>query len=173
MEARFHNGHVAFHELNGRIIVDLQFGDLAPMSTHGLHIHEHAVPPGCDTGDCCSDAGGHFTLDRNREHGAFPDPCHEGDLINNITTNQEGAVNMTFYADSLGRVPLADLEGKSVVLHAGEDDCGRRGRNGVRYSAMDLATLALYGRDAAALEAKSLKDGNAGARIGCATIRRE
>lgn len=111
-------------------------------STHAIHIHEYG-----DTRRGCESLGGHWNPQRTT-HGSFvyPEfPRHAGDLINNLEFDSRGYFRFS-YIDPLIRI--ADIYGRSVVIHDGIDDLGV-GDN-----------------------AESLITGNAGGRIGCAIIGR-
>ena len=121
-----------------KIVVNLQ--NLKP-GNHGFHIHETGnLEGGC--GSCCA----HFNP-TNSNHGG-PDDAerHTGDL-GNIKANQKGIAKMTFTDKKIKlRGTKYNIIGRSVVIHADQDDLGKGGNP------------------------ESLKTGNAGARIGCAVI---
>lgn len=121
----------------------LRFQHLKPLQTYAIHIHEFG-----DLREGCHSTGGHWNP-HHTTHGSyqFPEaPRHAGDMINNITADEHGNVNMSYVDDMLPNI--ADILGRSVVLHTGADDLGR-GNN-----------------------AESLKTGNAGGRMMCGVIGR-
>ena len=168
------HGYVRFfNSRNGNVMVAVLISGLEPGSTHGLHVHQNEVPASCSAGDCCAAAGGHYNP-TGAPHGHWPAPCHAGDLKNNVVANSRGFLRGKFIAESLKGIPLEQLVGRSVVLHAGTDDLGLQGRSGILYADMHPGTLAQYNgkgkTTAAELATKSTKDGNAGARIACGNI---
>ena len=71
---------------------------------------------------------------------------HVGDL-GNIQTNSRGEAKYTFYDNVIRlRGTKANIIGRGLIIHEGEDDCGKGGN------------------------AESLKTGNSGKRIACAVI---
>ncbi|ELU01864.1 hypothetical protein CAPTEDRAFT_100118 [Capitella teleta] len=110
-------------------------------SKHGFHVH--AVG---NLGNRCSDATGHYNpFDKN--HGA-PDASerHVGDL-GNIVENANGVADISMDDSLVSLVGEYTVIGRSIVVHAGEDDLGLGGDSG------------------------SLTTGNAGARLGCCIIQ--
>jgi len=133
-------GHVTFTEEDGKVKVEVQIEGLEP-GQHGFHIHEF----GDQTNGCVS-AGPHFNP-HNKKHGA-PDAQerHVGDL-GNITAGPDKKANVTFYDSQVTLQGAHSLVGRSVVVHALQDDLGLKPN-----------------------DAESLKTGNAGARILCGVI---
>jgi len=114
------------------------FTDL-PSGEHGFHIHR----AGDLRGEGCAGACDHFHLGAPAVHGGAPNgnsPRHTGDLGNIVAKKQ-----YTFF---LHRVSVADLLGRTVIVHADPDDLGLGGFP-------DSATT-----------------GHSGARIGCALFGR-
>jgi Cu-Zn family superoxide dismutase len=92
-------------------------GDLTGLSPgkHGIHIHAKA-----DMSDPqLKSAGPHWDNGGKHHHGG-PDVAehHTGDL-GNITADDSGKAHVDAM---LKNVKLDDLNGKSVIIHAGEDD---------------------------------------------------
>lgn len=113
-----------------------------PNETHAIHIHEFG-----DLRDGCKSLGSHWNP-TNENHGSFfTDGVHHhaGDLINNITFDSNGLFQFS-YTDVLIDVP--SIYGRSIVIHADEDDLGLGGNR------------------------ESKKTGNAGKRIACSIIGR-
>eukprot|EP00544_Gedaniella_sp_CCMP2646_P003915 CAMPEP_0202480120 /NCGR_PEP_ID=MMETSP1361-20130828/234_1 /ASSEMBLY_ACC=CAM_ASM_000849 /TAXON_ID=210615 /ORGANISM="Staurosira complex sp., Strain CCMP2646" /LENGTH=196 /DNA_ID=CAMNT_0049107523 /DNA_START=27 /DNA_END=617 /DNA_ORIENTATION=+ len=108
---------------------------------HALHVHQEPV------GDDCTSTLGHWNPENN-DHGSNLDAQrHIGDL-GNILADGDGNAKGTL----LARAPLTGdlgINGRSVVVHAGEDDLGTGGDDGSR------------------------SVGNAGARPACGTIYKE
>jgi Cu-Zn family superoxide dismutase len=110
-------GTVVFTQQNDgvHVVVDLTG---ATAGKHGLHIHQNGVcePP-------FKSAGDHFNAD-HADHACSPTPSrHTGDIGNvevaaDGTGHWEGVVDLVSLTD-----PAHQITGKSVVLHAKEDDC--------------------------------------------------
>ncbi|KAJ1493204.1 superoxide dismutase [Baffinella frigidus] len=115
---------------------------LAPSSVHGMHIHVLG-----DLQKGCMSLGGHYNPGGVR-HGA-PDAAehHEGDL-GNIRANSTGGVAVSQYFDFVTLEGARTVLGRSIVVHAGQDDLG-------------LANTA-----------DSSATGSAGARAACCVIGR-
>jgi Cu-Zn family superoxide dismutase len=131
-------GTTLFHQLKGAVKVTASFSKLPP-GLHGFHIHR----AGDLRGEGCKGACDHFSLTPS-SHGGPPGSSererHTGDL-GNIRQGRR-------YTFLLHRVSLADLYGRSVIVHADPDDLGKGGHE------------------------DSLTTGHSGARIGCAIIGR-
>lgn len=135
-----YKGVVTFEQKSNRTIVSFSFSGLDPHSTHAIHIHEYG-----DLRQGCKSLGAHYNPD-NSTHGSmiYPSkPRHAGDLINNIITNDRGEF---FYSYEDRKFTVAEIIGRSVVVHYDRDDLGL-GNN-----------------------AESLKTGNAGGRMMCGVI---
>jgi Cu-Zn family superoxide dismutase len=114
----------------------------SPSGEHGFHIHK----AGDLRGEGCKGACDHYHTGKPQNHGGppgTPGQRHTGDL-GNITTDH-GVFEKSYY---LAGIRVEDLYGRSVIVHADEDDYGRGD------------------------EEDSLKTGHAGARIACAIIGR-
>jgi Cu-Zn family superoxide dismutase len=126
-------GEVRFYKVSGGVRVVARLEGLSP-GRHGFHIHEK--------GDCsapdASSAGGHFNP-AGAPHGAptaDKTARHAGDL-GNVEAGPDGKASY----DRVDTVlDYAQLQGLSVLVHAGEDD----------YTTQP--------------------SGNSGARIGCGVI---
>ena len=100
-----------------RIVADFAGVDTDGM--HGIHVHENGM---CDHegegGQHFTSAGGHFNPS-GTEHACPPtDPRHAGDLGNVEISGGTGHMEL-----SLPNVTADQLNGKAIILHAGEDDC--------------------------------------------------
>lgn len=96
---------------------------LQPFQTHALHVHEYG-----DFSKGCESAGGHFNPFGNQHGSALlhGSDRHAGDLINNVTTNEKGSVDVQF-KDPLIRIfgcTSKSILGRSVMLHLNADDLG-------------------------------------------------
>jgi Cu-Zn family superoxide dismutase len=136
-------GTVNFSEdlLNNKIRIDLHITGLKPNSLHGFHVHEAG-----DLTDKCTSMCAHFNPYGNTHGCPGMSARHVGDL-GNIVTNNKGDAKYTFYDNIIKlRGTKANIIGRGLIIHEGEDDCGK-GNN-----------------------AESLKTGNSGKRIACAVI---
>jgi Cu-Zn family superoxide dismutase len=120
-----------------------------PQGKHGFHIHK----AGDLRGEGCAGACEHFHAGRPCDHGGAPGAPrrrrgtakrHTGDL-GNIAQKGTRVARYSYY---LAGIKPADLWGRSVIIHADEDDLGRG-------SHPDSKTT-----------------GHSGARIGCAIFGR-
>jgi len=89
-----------------------------PPGLHGFHVHE--------TGECTppdfKSAGGHFNP-TGAIHGAPTDPEHHAGDLGNLEVGQDGTGHLELNSNMLTVKPGPNsVIGKSVILHAGEDD---------------------------------------------------
>ena len=141
------NGYVFFHQNNSSSPVSVVFTLTGPRNkTHAIHIHEYG-----DLRRGCESLGPHFNPTKTT-HGSlmYNMPRHAGDLINNLTFDNNGNFKYQYQDSSISlyNYPKCIL-GRSIVIHEGVDDLG-------------------LGQGKAKEE--SLKTGNAGKRIACAVI---
>lgn len=100
-----------------RIVAD--FAGVDKDGKHGIHVHENGM---CDHqgegGQHFTSAGGHFNPS-GTEHACPPtDPRHAGDLGNVEISGGIGHLEL-----SVPNLTVDQLNGKAIILHAGEDDC--------------------------------------------------
>ena len=110
-------GVASLREEKNGVQVQIEVSGLKP-GNHGFHIHEKAFK---DT-DFAS-AGAHFNP-TNKEHGLKnPKGPHIGDM-NNLKVKEDGTAIQTEFIDmaSLKQGHPNSLLGKSIIIHAGEDD---------------------------------------------------
>lgn len=132
-------GEFYFTEKDGQVQMEGKLTGLTN-EAHAIHLHEN--------GDCSGDdgmaAGGHWNP-TNHAHGEWDhdDGYHKGD-IGNLNPDENGNVAVKFETDQwcIGcGDPEKDIIGKSIIVHADEDDFTTQ------------------------------PTGNAGARIACGVIR--
>ena len=149
-------GVVEFHQCVGKhgTRVDIKLHNLKPNKTHAIHIHEFG-----DERKGCVSLGGHWNP-LGTTHGSLRHrmPSHDGDMINNLHSNEHGRFRYNYYDP---RITLSgnvneSIIGRSVVIHFGQDDLGLGGIHPSN----------------AKVRAESLKTGNAGKRMACAIIGR-
>jgi len=90
----------------------------APPGLHGFHVHEagECTPPDFKS------AGGHFNP-TGAIHGAPTDPEHHAGDLGNIEVGEDGSGHFQLGSNMLTVDPGPNsVVGKSVILHAGEDD---------------------------------------------------
>lgn len=113
------SGSVTFHETHDRTVhITGTIEGLTP-GKHGFHIH---VNGNCDSPDGMS-AGGHFAPSGGR-HGA-PDSNnhHLGDLGNiEADANGRAVLDLTAHGFSVALMGATSIDGRSIVIHAKEDD---------------------------------------------------
>lgn len=131
-------GTITFSDRKSGLYIEANFTRL-PTGKHGFHIHK----AGDLRGEGCKMACDHYHKGSPQNHGGPPNwkgERHTGDL-----GNLEGVGK---YVYTLQDVYVSDIMGRSMIVHADEDDYG------------------LGGKD------DSLKTGHSGARIACAIIGR-
>ncbi|QQS01909.1 MAG: superoxide dismutase family protein [Austwickia sp.] len=128
-----------------------------PAGFHGLHLHAvgKCEPKSADpanpgtTGDFLS-AGGHLA------GGGAAHPEHAGDLPV-LFVLKDGSGSLTAATDRLTEAQLGQEAGVSLIVHAGPDNYGNIP---TRYAA-------------GGADAETKKAGDAGARIGCAVLKKD
>jgi len=135
------SGTVHFEqEGSGPVLVTGQITGLAD-GLHGFHVHEFG-----DNTNGCTSAGPHFNPDKC-EHGAPEDgkgARHAGDLGN--VTAEAGTAKLDITDAMISLTGEHSIIGRTVVVHADQDDLGKGGHE------LSKAT------------------GNAGARSACGVI---
>ncbi|KAI8098129.1 copper/zinc superoxide dismutase [Gilbertella persicaria] len=102
------------------VVVDASFTGLKP-GKHGFHIHEF----GDNTNGCIS-AGPHYNP-HGKTHGApEAEVRHAGDL-GNITANASGEATLKVEDSQLKLIGPLSIIGRTVIVHADEDDLGLGG----------------------------------------------
>jgi len=133
-------GNVLFKQSNKHnCVINYEIHGLTP-GKHGFHVHELA-----DFSEGCKSAKGHYNP-FGKTHGAPDDEKrHVGDL-GNIEADADGNAIGELTDKLIKLTGEFSVVGRSIMLHAGEDDLGRGGN------------------------VESLKTGNAGGRVACGEI---
>jgi Cu-Zn family superoxide dismutase len=132
-------GNATFEDSKGGLLIKAEFTKL-PAGEHGFHIHTN----GDMRDEGCMGACSHFNKGSPKQHGGPPGSKgkrHTGDLGNVGKTNH-------VYIFKLQGVSVTELLGRTLIVHADEDDLGK------------------------GTEEDSLTTGHAGKRIACALIGR-
>ncbi|XP_002122009.2 copper chaperone for superoxide dismutase-like [Ciona intestinalis] len=119
ISGRFVKGVVRMLQLDQNLcLIEGTVDGLSP-GKHGLNIHEFG-----DLSDGCSSCGEHYNP-YNYKHGGKNDAKrHVGDL-GNIEARSNGRASFRFLDD---QVKVWEIIGRSLVVHEGEDDEGKGGR---------------------------------------------
>jgi Cu-Zn family superoxide dismutase len=153
-------GTVKFLDAGGQteVRVEVRRGSaVAADAFHGFHIHANADAAGCVADPAqlsntwFTSVGGHWKSG-TQTHGQ-----HLGDMPS-VFVNADGSVVTRF---TISRIPLSDLDGKAVVLHAGADNFG---------NVPIGAALDQYKENGVEAVTKTQNTGNAGDRIACGVI---
>ena len=133
-------GYVLFKEdlKNKETVIKVEL-DNVPKGKHGIHIHE--------TGDLrmgCTSLCAHYNPHKKDHGGPNDKNRHVGDLGN--LESKKGKISKIFRDKLIKLRGKYSIVGRSVVIHADEDDLGKGG------------------------DKESLITGNSGARIACGVI---
>lgn len=110
-------GKAYLSEVKDGVRLQVMATSLTP-GKHGFHVHEKSFQ-----GSDFKTAGEHFNPE-GRQHGfTNPEGYHLGDMTNLMVT-REGRANMEFFIEhaNLKKGDPHSLRGKSLIIHAGEDD---------------------------------------------------
>jgi Cu-Zn family superoxide dismutase len=178
------SGIIIFEQLESSLKMQINLQGFKPNHTFAIHIHEFG-----DLTDGCTSLGAHFNP-KHQNHGSdlYTNDHHPGDIMNNLTSNHLGCVQLNYVTPHLSILYSSSkcIVGRSVVIHYYQDDLGQKGSfvdgNLVPYSSMTLKELQEYSAQRkypknknkkqliSKLEEESLKTGNAGGRMACAII---
>jgi Cu-Zn family superoxide dismutase len=106
-------GDVKFVQQGDAVRVTANLTGLSP-GKHGFHIHQNGDLSAPDL----SSAGSHYNPHAGHHGDAHGDPRHAGDLGNLMADGDANAK----YDQTIPGLTVAELIGKSVIIHAKEDD---------------------------------------------------
>ncbi|CAB3405230.1 unnamed protein product [Caenorhabditis bovis] len=120
-------------------------GEISGLSPglHGFHVHQYG-----DSTNGCVSAGPHFNPHGKTHGGPTSEIRHAGDL-GNVEAGADGVAKIDIVDSQISLTGLTSVIGRSIVVHAGQDDLGQ----GVGDKAEE-----------------SKKTGNAGARAACGVV---
>ncbi|CAE7138493.1 unnamed protein product [Rhizoctonia solani] len=90
---------------------------------HGIHVHTWG-----DISGGCESVGTHFNPYNKTHGGPESEVRHVGDL-GNIVAGSDGVSKVDIYDKIISFNGATNIIGRSLVVHAGEDDLGRGGYN--------------------------------------------
>ena len=126
--------------INSATKIAVSVKGLSPNGKHGIHIHEFG-----DLTEGCATAGAHYNPLNKKQGGPFTEERHVGDL-GNLTADPFGNSYMCFTDKVISLYGEYSIVGRSVVVHANEDDLGKTDHP------------------------ESSKTGNSGPRVACGVI---
>lgn len=146
-------GYVQFHQCceEKKSIIKIHLSGFKPFSKHAIHIHEKGIT---SLTNACDSTCSHYNP-YNSKHGnnnIHGKDRHVGDLINNIESDKDGNVYLTFIDDLISLFHPFSVIGRSVVIHEKIDDLG------------------IYRDENSERGKLSSTTGNAGSRIACSVI---
>ncbi|RCV88697.1 superoxide dismutase family protein [Billgrantia montanilacus] len=113
-------GTITLEERDYGLLLTPDLGELPP-GVYGFHVHENAScePGENDDGEmtAAGAAGGHYDPDDTDTHQGPYGDGHLGDLPV-LVVNEEGEANLPVLAP---RLSLDDMDGRSLMIHAGGD----------------------------------------------------
>ncbi|KAI8388054.1 superoxide dismutase [Radiomyces spectabilis] len=119
--------------------IEAQLENMTP-GKHGFHIHEFG-----DNTNGCTSAGPHYNPDNVNHGGPDDEVRHAGDF-GNVVAGKDGKVNFKLTDKKATLFGPTSIIGRTIVVHAGEDDLGKGGQE------------------------LSLTTGNSGDRVACGVV---
>lgn len=147
LDSKYLSGYVKLKENkeNNTTNIQARITGLKPNRKYAWHIHEAGDLRTSKSKKACSGACAHYNPHHKKHGGPRSKERHVGDL-GNLTTNAQGESRSQVTLSSVKLRGKYSVIGRSIVIHALEDDLGRGG------------TI------------ESSKTGSAGARIACGVI---
>jgi len=146
-------GSITFTQTDAETItVDYEVKGLAP-GLHGFHIHEKA-----DFSNGCASAGPHWNPFKRNHGGPDDEDRHVGDM-GNLEAGADGVAKGTISDKLIKIFGEYTVVGRSIMIHADEDDLGK----GPLLGWPEVAPPPPPGQH-------TMTTGNAGARIACGVI---
>ncbi|GHJ84462.1 hypothetical protein NliqN6_0864 [Naganishia liquefaciens] len=124
----------------GPVTVSGEIKNMDANAQRGFHVHQFG-----DNSNGCTSAGPHFNPTGTNHGDRTAEVRHVGDL-GNVKTDASGVAKVQISDSQLSLVGPHSIIGRTIVIHAGEDDLGKTDHP------------------------ESLKTGNAGARSACGVI---
>ena len=113
-------GVVRFSQVEDGVRIVAEISGLAPNSKHAFHIHEFGDVTGAATDG--KSAGGHFNPGNVAHGGPDAPPHHAGDL-GNLEADATGVARLDRVIHGITVAgDVHPILGRSVIIHAGEDD---------------------------------------------------
>lgn len=128
------------HSENEPTTITYEISGNSPDSLRGFHIHEFG-----DITNGCVSAGPHFNPFKKTHGAPTEENRHAGDM-GNIQTDNNGVAKGSITDNLIKLIGPHSVIGRSIVVHAGQDDLGKGGNE------------------------ESLKTGNSGGRPACGVI---
>ena len=120
-QGKLKGSYVSFYQDNSQtpVKINVHIKNVTP-GKHGFHIHEKGNLLKND----CSECAGHWNP-YNKKHGGLQDNnSHAGDL-GNIIANDTGEIKTHISTDKLTLYGKYSIFGRSIIIHADEDDLGK------------------------------------------------
>jgi Cu-Zn family superoxide dismutase len=131
-------GYVKFiqESFESHCIIEYRVTGLKP-GLHGFHIHEFS-----DFSNGCMSAGPHYNPHKKSHGGREDGERHVGDL-GNIEANHKGIAEGRFSDHLIKLSGEHSVVGRSVMVHADPDDCGKGGHKESHAERSDSETTSL------------------------------
>lgn len=114
-------GTVNFSDVGDKVRITVMVSGLTPNAKHAIHVHEFGDAKASDG----TSAGGHFNPEGHDHALPEKEMRHAGDF-GNLEADEEGKAVMTIEVDNLTLIGHENsVVGRSVIIHAKEDDGGQ------------------------------------------------
>jgi len=108
-------GRILLEQTSHGVVITADLHNLPP-GLHGFHVHRCG-----DLSQGCKSLCDHYNPD-GQDHGGRDDLVHHAGDLGNLLVNQDGKCQERFLTKNFY---LAEIVGRSLVLHEKEDDLGR------------------------------------------------